>query len=52
MAYVMYFAVSFGLHLFTTIGGHNATAVTKFLQTDDVKYKMALVTRQGKYIVP
>jgi hypothetical protein len=34
------------------VGGHNATAVTKFLQTDDVKYKMALVTRQGKYIVP
>jgi len=34
------------------IGGHNATAITRFLQTDDTGYKMALVTNKGKYIVP
>jgi len=34
------------------VGGHNATAITKFLQADDVKYKMALVSKDGKYIVP
>jgi hypothetical protein len=34
------------------VGGHNATAITKFLQADDVTYKMALVSKDGKYIVP
>jgi len=34
------------------VGGHNATAMTKFLQTDDLPYKMALITRQGKFCVP
>lgn len=34
------------------VGGHNATAMTKFLQVDDVNYKMALISKQGKYLVP
>lgn len=34
------------------VGGHNATAITKFLQVDDVPYKMALIAKTGKYILP
>ena len=34
------------------LGGINATALAKFLQTDDLGYKMAVVTPEGKYIVP
>ena len=34
------------------VGGMNATALTKFIQTDDVEWKMNLVSHQGKYIMP
>lgn len=34
------------------VGGFNAAALTKFLQHDGVEYKMALVAREGKFIVP
>jgi hypothetical protein len=34
------------------VGGHNATAISKFLQADDVKYKMALISKEGKYVLP
>ena len=34
------------------IGGANATALTKFLQTDDLPHKMALVCNQGKFVLP
>lgn len=30
----------------------NVTALTKFLQTEGVNYKMALVVSQGKAILP
>lgn len=34
------------------IGGHNATALTKFIQTDDPDWKIALVSGQGKFVLP
>lgn len=34
------------------LGGANATALTKFIQTDTQKYQMALVSNQGKYVLP
>lgn len=34
------------------VGGMNSTAVLKFLQCDDVNYKMALVTDRSRYILP
>lgn len=34
------------------VGGHNAVAMTRFLQFDEVNYKMALVTKNNKFIVP
>jgi len=34
------------------VGGANATALTKFIQTDTQKYQMALVSNQGKYVLP
>jgi len=34
------------------VGGLNATALTKFLQTEGVNYKMALVASQSKNISP
>lgn len=37
---------------FVNIGGANATALTKFIQTQDVPYKIALVSAAGKYILP
>ena len=30
----------------------NATALTKFLQTDDLPYKMAVITPTGKFVMP
>jgi hypothetical protein len=30
----------------------NATALVKFLQTDDVSYKMALVTERSRFVLP
>lgn len=36
----------------TFIGGANATALTKFIQCDTQKYDMALVSAQGKYVLP
>lgn len=37
---------------FIFIGGFNATALTKFIQTDGVDWKMALVSNQSKYVIP
>jgi len=34
------------------VGGYNATALMKFLQADDVRYKMAIVTDQSKFVLP
>jgi len=34
------------------VGGMNAVALTKYLQTDDLGYKMAVVTPDGKHIIP
>jgi hypothetical protein len=34
------------------VGGINTTALTKFLQAEDVPYKMALVTPAAKAIMP
>jgi len=34
------------------VGGMNVTALTKFMQTEGVDYKMALVVGQGKSIMP
>lgn len=34
------------------VGGMNAVAMGKFLQTDDLGYKMAVVSPEGKYIIP
>jgi len=34
------------------VGGINAVSLAKFLQTDDLGYKIALVTPDGKHIVP
>jgi hypothetical protein len=34
------------------VGGVNATAVLKFMQNDDVNYKMALITDKSRYILP
>lgn len=34
------------------VGGMNVTALTKFMQTEGVNYKMALVAGQGKAIMP
>jgi hypothetical protein len=34
------------------VGGINAVAMGKFLQTDDLPYKMAVVSPEGKYIIP
>lgn len=34
------------------VGGINVTALTKFLQAENVDYKMALVAGQGKAILP
>jgi hypothetical protein len=34
------------------VGGVNATALTKHLQTDDLGYNMSIVSQQGKYILP
>jgi len=34
------------------VGGMNATALVKFLQTDDVSYKMALVTERSRFVLP
>ena len=34
------------------LGGMNVTALTKFMQTEGVHYKMALVAGQGKSIMP
>ncbi len=33
-------------------GGTNAAAITKFLQKDDVPYKMAVISEQTKYVMP
>jgi len=33
-------------------GGFNATALTKFIQTDGVDWKMALISQQPKYVIP
>ena len=30
----------------------NATALTKFIQTDDPSWKMALITANGKFVLP
>jgi hypothetical protein len=34
------------------VGGVNATAVLKFMQNDDVNYKMALITDKSRYVLP
>jgi hypothetical protein len=34
------------------VGGMNTTALVKFLQTDDVPYKMALVTERSRFVLP
>ena len=34
------------------VGGANATALTKFIQCDTQKYQMALVSNQGKFVLP
>jgi len=34
------------------VGGVNATALHKFIQAEDVDYKMALVTDKSRYILP
>jgi len=34
------------------VGGANAAALTKFLQTDDLPHKMALICNQGKFVLP
>jgi NADH dehydrogenase FAD-containing subunit len=34
------------------VGGMNATALVKFIQTDDVPYKMALVTERSRFVLP
>ena len=34
------------------IGGANATAITKFIQCDTEDYKMALISNQGKFVLP
>jgi hypothetical protein len=34
------------------VGGMNATALTKFVQSEGVNYKMALVSNQGKFVMP
>ena len=34
------------------VGGMNAVSLTKYLQTDDLGYKLAVVTPDGKHIVP
>ena len=31
-------------------GGGNATAITKFIQSDDVNYKMALISSNSKFV--
>lgn len=37
---------------FSIIGGMNAVSMTKFLQTDDLGYKLAVISPDGKHIVP
>ncbi len=34
------------------VGRVNATAVLKFMQNDDVNYKMALITDKSRYVLP
>jgi len=34
------------------VGGINAAALTKFVQTDKHPWKMALISQQGKFIMP
>jgi hypothetical protein len=34
------------------LGGHNAAALTKFIQTDDPKWKIAVITTKGKFVLP
>jgi len=34
------------------VGGMNAAALTKFLQTDDLPYKMGVITQTGKFVMP
>lgn len=34
------------------VGGGNATAITKFIQSDDVDYKMALISSNSKFVQP
>jgi hypothetical protein len=34
------------------LGGMNATALTKFVQTEGIDYKMALVSAAGKFVLP
>jgi len=43
---------SFAPPLTSYLGGTNATALTKFLQKDDLPWKMALVSEQAKFIMP
>ena len=44
--------------ILTSIGGHNATALTKFIQfeqtdiPDSEAWRMALVSQEGKYVIP
>jgi len=39
-------------NLNSLIGGANATAITKFIQCDTEQYKMALISNQGKFVLP
>ena len=39
-------------HDFLFAGGFNATALAKFIQTDGVDWKMAVISPQSKYIIP
>lgn len=34
------------------VGGSNVAALTKFLQTDDLPWNMALVTSEGQWVLP
>ena len=48
----MYLYLKYLNNFYALLGGINAVSLTKFLQTDDLGYKMALVTPDGKHIVP
>jgi len=39
------------LHV-SSIGGINATALTKFVQYDSPDWKMALISNQNKFVMP